>query len=84
MAGRKEPTVEVLIVSPARVVYRGQARSIVFPGERGTFEVLPLHRPLVSRLVGGPLVVDGRTVMILRGAVRVADDIVTAVVEVAG
>ena len=81
MATRREPTVEVLITSPAKLVYRGAARSVTFPGEQGTFEVLPLHRPLVSRLMHGPLVIDGRTVMIRRGVVRVSDDTVTAVVE---
>ena len=82
MATRKRPVIEVLVTSPEQVVYRGTARSVIFPGEQGTFEVLPLHRPLVSRLVRGPLVIDKRTVTIRRGIVRVADDLVTAVVEI--
>ena len=84
MATRREPVVDVLVTSASQVVYRGAASSVVFPGEQGTFEVLPLHRPLVSRLVAGPLIIDQRTVMIRRGVVRVADDTVTAVVEVSG
>ena len=78
---KSEPTVEVLVTSPAQVLFRGNAHSLIFPGEQGTFEVLPLHRPLVSRLSAGPVTIDGRTLMIRRGIVRVADDVVTAVVE---
>lgn len=72
---------EVMVTSPERVLFAGTAHSVVFPGEQGTFEVLPLHRPLVSRLVAGPVIVDGRPMEIRRGVVRVADDTVTAVVE---
>ena len=72
---------EVMMTSPERVVFDGMAHSVIFPGEQGTFEVLPLHRPLVSRLVSGSVEVDGQAVEIRRGVVRVADDTVTAVVE---
>ncbi len=74
-------TIAVLVAGPDRVGFQGRARSVSFPGEQGTFEVLPLHRPFVSRLLAGPVVIDGRTVSIRRGVVRVADDTVTAVVE---
>ncbi len=71
----------VVITSPERVLFEGVAQSVTFPGEQGTFEVQPLHRPLVSRLLAGAVVVDGRALPIRRGIVRVADDVVTAVVE---
>ena len=74
-------SLSVLITSAERVLFEGQAGSLTFPGEQGTFEVLPLHRPLVSRLLGGPMLIDGRTMTIRRGVVRIADDVVTAVVE---
>ena len=73
--------IHIVITSAERVVFDGTAQSVVFPGEQGTFEVLPLHRPLVSRLQPGAIVVDGRAVPIRRGVVRVADDDITAVVE---
>ena len=72
---------EVVVTSPERVVFAGSARSVSLPGEQGTFEVLPLHRPLVSRLLAGTVMIDGRAFGIRRGVVRVADDTVTAVVE---
>lgn len=71
----------VIMLSPGRVVFDGAAYSVVLPGEQGTFEVLPLHRPLVSRLGPGMALIDGRALPIRRGVVRVADDVVTAVVE---
>ena len=78
------PTLNVFVTSPDRVLFDGAARSAIFPGEQGTFEVLPLHRPLVSRLLAGRVAIEGRTFPIRRGVVRVADDVVTAVVELTG
>ena len=71
----------VVVTSPERVLFDGSARRVVFPGEKGTFEVLPLHRPLVSRLVGGVIEVDDQPFRVRRGIVRIADDVVTVVVE---
>ncbi len=71
----------ILVTSPDRVLFEGRASTASFPGEQGTFEVLTLHRPLVSRLVSGEVAVDGKRVTIRRGIVRIADDVVTAVVE---
>ena len=76
-----QTVLNVFIASPARVLFDGTARSAIFPGEQGTFELLPLHRPLVSRLVAGTIVVDTQSFPVRRGIARVADDVVTAVVE---
>ena len=54
------------------------------PGERGTFEVLPLHRPLVSCLVDGVVEIDGKRLRIRRGVARVSEDDVVVVVELKG
>lgn len=77
-------TLKVLITSPEKVLFDGAARSVIFPGAHGTFEVLPLHRPLVSRLRSGAIVIDERPLPIRLGVVRVAEDAVTAVVETSG
>ena len=76
-----KPQLQVIIVSPEGIVFQGAAGSISFPGAQGEFEVLPLHRPLVSRLAAGRIRVDGRPMPVSRGIMRVADDVVTAVVE---
>ena len=71
----------VFVTSPEQLLFDGPAQRAVFPGEQGVFEVLTLHRPLVSRLSGGVMEIDDRAFQIRRGVVRVADDVVTAIVE---
>lgn len=74
----------VLVTSPERVLFEGMAGSVSVPGEHGTFEILMGHRPLISRMRAGMMVVDRQAFAIRRGAVRVADGTVTVVVELAG
>ena len=74
----------VVVTSPAGTVFEGTARRAIFPGEQGTFEVLPLHRPLMSRLLAGRMIIDRQAFAVRRGAVHIADDVVTAIVELAG
>ncbi len=71
----------VIIISPGRVIFEGQADSVILPGEAGVFEVLPFHRPLLSRLVAGEVVVDGSSLHIRRGIAKVESDAVIAIVE---
>ncbi len=71
----------IVVTSPGRLLFDGTARHVIFPGELGTFEVLPLHRPLVSRLRRGVMEIDDKGLPIRGGIVRVADDMVMAVVE---
>ena len=74
---------QIVVTSPEQVLFSGSAKRAVFPGEQGTFEVLPMHRALVSRLVSGLVEIDDYRVAIRRGVALVANDEVTAVVEVA-
>ena len=71
----------VTIVTPDGVLFEGRAESVIFPGERGVFEVLIHHKPLMSRLVRGELCIDQRPVPIERGIVKVGLNMVTAIVE---
>ena len=79
MAG--DTTFDVLIATLDRVVFEGKARSLILPGENGTFEVLPYHKKLLSRLKEGPLVLDGSTFPIKRGVAKVSPTEVTVIVE---
>ena len=72
---------DVLIATLDRVVYEGKARSLILPGEQGTFEVLPFHKKLLSRLVQGPVILDGSTFPIRRGVAKVSPTDVTIIVE---
>ena len=73
--------VAVTILSPHDVLFSGQAHHVVFPGEQGVFEVLPFHRPLVSRLLPGIILIDERSIAIQRGVVKIESDSITAIVE---
>ena len=72
---------EVTVVSPQEVIFKGSAKSVILPGERGIFEILPFHKPLLSRLIAGRLIVDQHSFEIIRGIVKVTRNSVTAVVE---
>jgi F-type H+-transporting ATPase subunit epsilon len=76
-----DSTFDVLIATLDRVVFEGKAKSLILPGENGTFEVLPYHKKLLSRLKQGPLVLDGTTYPIRGGVVKVSPSDVTVIVE---
>ncbi|MCM8800524.1 MAG: hypothetical protein NC912_00700 [Candidatus Omnitrophica bacterium] len=60
---------DVIVVSVQKSIFSGKAKSIIFPGEKGVFEILPFHKPILSRLIRGNLVIDGKTFSIRRGIV---------------
>ncbi len=71
----------VSIISPQGVLFEGQAQRVILPGESGVFEVLINHKPLLSRLLPGELIVDNQTIPILRGVTKIAQNHVLAIVE---
>lgn len=73
---------DILILSPEEVIFEGKAESVSLPGERGTFEVLPFHKNLLSRLLSGSVVIDGRIFSIRRGIVKVKNNMVTIISEI--
>jgi len=80
MAGN-QALLNVTILTPEKLVYRGKAESVLLPGEKGVFEILPHHKRLMSRLLHGRLIVDGKKMMIRRGVVKVGLNEVTIIVE---
>ena len=38
------------IISPGAILYKGEVKSIFFPGSYGDFQVLDNHAPIVSTL----------------------------------
>ena len=51
----------ITILNPKHVVYEGEAESVFLPGDKGEFEVLSEHAPIVSLLRRGNVVVDWKT-----------------------
>ncbi|MCX7728902.1 MAG: ATP synthase F1 subunit epsilon [Bacteroidia bacterium] len=43
------------ILSPTSKIFEGEVSSIVFPGEEGSFGVLPNHAPIISTLKAGKI-----------------------------
>ncbi len=72
---------DVIILSLEKVIFEGKAKSVSLPGERGIFEVLSFHKNLLSRLLSGSVVVDGRAFSIYRGIVKVKENTVTIISE---
>ena len=72
---------DILVLTLDRVVYEGKGKSLILPGEQGTLEILPYHKKLLTRLVKGPMILDGQTFPIQRGVAKVGLNEVTVIVE---
>ncbi len=72
---------DILIFSPEEKVLEGKASSLIVPGENGVFEILPYHKPVLSRIVGGDVIVDGRVYSIRRGLVGFNRNKATVIIE---
>ncbi|MDD5348139.1 MAG: hypothetical protein PHT59_05970 [Candidatus Omnitrophica bacterium] len=73
--------VNVVIYTPERLVFQGKVQSVVLPGEQGVFEVLAYHKPLVSRLISGVIVVGEQSFAIRCGIAGVSRNRCIAVIE---
>lgn len=71
----------VKIINPVKVIFKGEATSVILPGDTGVFEVMPYHKSMMSRLLKGDIDVDGKRFSIARGVVKVSKNDVTIVVE---
>lgn len=41
------------IISPEKIIYDGEVKSVTVPGTLGSFEILNNHAPIISALTGG-------------------------------
>lgn len=74
--------VRVSILNPKETLYDGEVERVVFPGAGGDFEVLEFHKPAISLLRRGQIVLDlAKAIPVSRGIVRVLHDQVVALVE---
>lgn len=72
---------DVLLISPKELILETKANSVVVPGEEGVFEILPFHKPIISRLISGIIFIDKQAFSILRGIVRFNDNKVIIITE---
>ena len=72
---------DISIVAPSGRVFEGKAQRVIFPGTNGTFEILANHKPLLSRLRSGTIIVDDREIFVEQGVVKVGFNSVLAIIE---
>lgn len=61
----------VKVFNPAHTLYDGQASSVFLPGDRGEFEILDYHAPILSLLRAGEVTIDWQTrIPIKKGIVK--------------
>jgi F0F1-type ATP synthase, epsilon subunit (mitochondrial delta subunit) len=72
---------DVKILNPKEVIFEGQAKAVIVPGEQGIFEILPFHKPILSRLFSGNIYVDDTAYPVRRGVIKVSSNKVTIILE---
>ena len=74
-------TMQVLVATPEREVYRGEVDFLVAPGAAGELGILPKHTPLLSALAVGELrITHGEEVdevFVSGGFIEVQPDMIT-------
>jgi len=74
-------TMQVLVATVEREVYRGEAEFLVAPGAAGELGIMPKHTPLISALASGELrITNGETVdevFVSGGFIEVQPDMIT-------
>lgn len=77
---------KVEIISPEKVLYKGEAILVRVPGASGSFEILNRHAPIVSTLVAGEIKVKEnaqsvKTFQITGGAIEFSGNLVSIAVH---
>lgn len=76
------------IISPEKIVYNGEAESVLVPGTLGSFEILNDHAPIISSLEHGKLEyttsAGKQKLMVDGGFVEVQKNVVSVCVELPG
>ncbi len=76
---------EVLVISPERTVFRGQAESLVAPAHDGEVGILPKHAPFMTLLGTGTLSIRAggatRTFRVQGGFLQVVSNTVRIVAQ---
>ncbi len=76
---------QVEIISPSKQIFRGEAEMVEMPSEKGRFQVLNNHAPLMTSLAKGTITLSSEgkifaQVSIISGFAEVKNNIITALV----
>ncbi len=73
---------KVTILTPAEIIYEGEAWSVFLPGNECEFEIMDNHKPIMSLLMEGQILLDWKkTVSLKRGIVKSFHNEVVALIE---
>ena len=77
---------ELEIISPGGVLFKGETDYVSFPGTAGSFDVLPHHAPMIAALEGGVIRYQTdekkeQEIKIQSGFVEIKDDILSVCIE---
>ena len=72
---------KVSIMDHTQVIFDGKASSVILPGDYGEFELLAFHRPILSLLRRGNIVIDDVSFPVAKGIARFYKDELVALVE---
>lgn len=78
---------ELEIISPAGILFKGETDYVSFPGIAGSFDVLPLHAPMIAALEEGVIRYQTKEketqqeIKIQSGFVEIKDDTLSVCIE---
>ena len=58
-----------IILSPRSLVYENEVQSVFLTGDRGEYEVLAYHYPLLGVLIKGDIVINWQEAISIKGGV---------------
>ena len=77
----KRGNLEVIFLTTEKMIFQGRAESVILPGEKGVFEVMPFHKNFFSRLLSGWVIIDKKEYPLKRGIVKVDRNRLTIIGE---
>lgn len=70
------------VLSPKKLLFEGEVMSVFVQGDRGEYELLAYHYPLIGILKRGEIVIDGdKAIPVTSGIVRFFANECTVLVE---
>lgn len=78
------PTFKISIMTPDSLLYQNEVESVFFTGDRGEYEVLPYHYPVLGILAQGNIIINWKEAVPIKfGLVKFfANDCVVLVEEI--
>lgn len=84
MAKGYKSTFKISIMTPEALLYQGEIESVFFTGDRGEYELLPYHYPVLGILQAGNIIINWKEAVPVKfGLVRFfANDCIVLVEEI--